>query len=327
MSFFDYLESKVIVLCMGGIGILYLSLIIWLCGLPFSLLLVLLFSGFFVIFVCLIFCWRRSEQRLKMIKNRLEVMKEKYLIGETLPRPRDAVELQYYLLMKEISRSAIGEVEKVKTEKQDYFDYVERWVHEIKTSLTACSLILSNGGNPSKIRRELRRADNMTETILAYAKLRTTEKDVQISRANLRDVCDQAVKEEMEILIAAGIAVSIEGDGQAFTDSKLLIFIIKQLLINCAKYCSGCRIRIDLGENSLCFEDNGPGIPAHELCRVTERGFTGTVGRSQGQSTGMGLYIVDQLCKSLNIHMELTSEEGSFTRFLFQFSAPTLQNC
>ena len=199
--------------------------------------------------------------------------------------------------------------------------------HEIKTPLTACSLILSNGGNPSKIRRELRRADNMTETILAYAKLRTTEKDVQISRVNLRDVCDQAVREEMEILIAAGIAVSIEGDGQAFTDSKLLVFIMKQLLINCAKYCSGCQIRIDLGGNSLCFEDNGPGIPAHELCRVTERGFTGTVGRNQGQSTGMGLYIVDQLCKSLNIHMELTSEEGSFTRFLFQFSVPTLQNC
>ena len=113
-------------------------------------------------------------------------MQEKYLIGETLPHPRDSVELQYFLLMKEISRSAIGAVEQAREEKQDYYDYVESWVHEIKTPLTACSLILSNGGNPSKLRRELRRADNLTETILTYAKLRTVEKDTQISLANLR---------------------------------------------------------------------------------------------------------------------------------------------
>ena len=69
-------------------------------------------------------------------------MPEKYLIGETLPRPRDAMELQYDLLMREISRSAIGAVEQARAETQDTCDYVESWVHEIKTPLTACSLIL-----------------------------------------------------------------------------------------------------------------------------------------------------------------------------------------
>ena len=145
-----------------------------------------------------------------MLKRRLDALPEKYLIGETLDRPRDAVELEYYLLMKEISCSAIGAVEQARAEMQDYCDYVESWVHEIKTPLTACSLILSNGGNPAKLRRELRRADNLTETILTYAKLRTAEKDTQISLADLRRVCDQAVREEMEILIAADIAVSVE---------------------------------------------------------------------------------------------------------------------
>ena len=218
-------------------------------------------------------------------------------------------------------------MEEAREEKQDYYDYVESWVHEIKTPLTACSLILSNGGNPSKLRRELRRADNLTETILTYAKLRTVEKDTQISLVDLRKVCDQAVREEMELLINAGIAVSISGEGHVYSDAKLLIFILKQLLINCAKYCPDCQIHIELGENSLCFEDNGPGIPSHELHRVTERGFSGTAGRKQGQSTGMGLYIVSQLCRSLNIQMEITSQEGDYTRFTFRFSAPTLQNC
>ena len=327
MSFRDYMQSKAIPLCMGGIGIFYMALIVWLCGLPFSLLFILLVSGLLLLFLCMVFSWKRADRRLQILKCRLETMQEKYLIGETLPRPRDSVELQYYLLMQEISRSAIGAVEQARDEKQDYFDYVESWVHEIKTPLTACSLILSNGGNPSKLRRELKRADNLTETILTYAKLRTVEKDTQISIVDLRTVCDQAVREEMELLINAGIAVSISGEGHVYTDAKLLVFILKQLLINCAKYCPDCQIHIELGENSLCFEDNGPGIPSHELRRVTERGFSGETGRKQGQSTGMGLYIVSQLCRSLNIQMEITSLEGAFSRFSFRFLTPTLQNC
>ena len=327
MSFWEYLQSKLISLCVGGMGILYLTWIVWLCGLPVSILCILAASGLILLFLYLLYSWRRAESRLRLLKGRLEAMQDKYLIGETLPRPKDCVELQYYLLLQEISRSAIGAVEQARKEKQDYYDYVESWVHEIKTPLTACSLILANDGNPSKLRRELRRADNLTETILTYAKLRTVEKDTQISLVDLHTACDQAVREEMELLINAGIGVSINGEGQVYTDFKLLIFILKQLLINCAKYCPECQIQIELGENSLCFEDDGPGILPHELGRVTERGFTGSVGREQGQSTGMGLYIVNQLCQSLNIRMEITSQEGSYTRFSFRFAAPTLQNC
>ena len=166
MSFWEYLGSRAIALCLGGIGILYLALAVWLCGLPLSLLLILIFGGVLVLLACMAFSWRRADRRLRLLKSRLDALPEKYLIGETLERPRDAVEYQYYLLMKEVSRSAIGAVEKARAEKQDYCDYLQSWVHEMKTPLTACSLILANGAEPAKLRRELRRADNLTETIL-----------------------------------------------------------------------------------------------------------------------------------------------------------------
>lgn len=187
--------------------------------------------------------------------------------------------------------------------------------------LTAISLVLANDADPAKLRRELRRADNLTEAVLAYARLRTAEKDIQISLVELREACDGAIREEMELLIAADIGISVEGEAVAYTDPKLLIFILKQLLINCAKYCYGCQIQIALENGCLIFADNGPGIPAHELGRVTERGFTGSAGRAQGGSTGMGLYIVSQLAQKLNIDMEITSKENCFTRFILRFSA------
>ena len=323
MSVWEYIAAKAVPLCMAAIAGLYLILVCYFCAIPFSLILILLLSGVLVLLLCIIVGWRRADRRLRLLRSRLDALPEKYLIGETLDRPRDAVELQYYLLMKEISRSAIGAVEQARAEKQDYCDYVERWVHEIKTPLTACSLILANGADPAKLRRELRRADNLADTILTYAKLRTAEKDTQITLADLRAACDQAIREEMELLIAADIGVSVDGEAAVYTDSKLLVFILKQLLINCAKYCLGCQIQITLDGASLIFEDNGPGIPAHELSRVMERGFTGSAGRNHGQSTGMGLYIVSQLAEKLNIGLEISSEEHCFTRFTLQFSNGT----
>ena len=319
MSLWKYVCAKAVPLCTAAMAGLYLLLVGWLCAIPLSLLLILLLSGALVLLFCVLVGWRRTDRRLRALRRRLDALPEKYLIGEMMERPRDAVELEYYLLMKEISRSAIGAVEQARSEMEDYCDFVERWVHEIKTPLTACSLILANGGEPAKLRRELRRADNLSETILTYAKLRTAEKDTQIAPANLRAACDQAIREEMELLIAADVSVSIDGTAEVYTDAKRVVFILKQLLINCAKYCPGCRIQIVLEAGRLIFEDDGPGIPAHELARVTERGFTGSAGRSRGGSTGMGLYIVSKLCEALNISLEIASEEGRFTRFSFRF--------
>ncbi len=327
MSVWKYIAAKAVPLCLTAIAGLYLILVCYFCAIPFSLMLILLLSGAFILLLCIIVGWRRHHRRLRMLRSRLDALPEKYLIGEALEWPRDAVELEYYLLMKEISRSAIGAVEQARAEKQDYCDYVESWVHEIKTPLTACSLILDNGADPAKLRQELRRSDNLTDTILTYAKLRTAEKDTQITLANLRAVCDQAIREEMELLIAADIGISVDGEAVVYSDAKLLVFILKQLLINCAKYCPGCQIHIAMEQDCLIFEDNGPGIPAHELARVTERGFTGSAGRKQDGSTGMGLYIVSELCKKLNIGLEIASAGQRFTKFTFRFPASTLQNC
>ena len=117
-------------------------------------MLILLLSGVLILLFCIIVGWRHTDRQLRILRSRLDSLPDRYLIGEVLERPRDTVELEYYLLMKEISRSAIGAVEQARTEKQDYFDYVERWVHEIKTPLTACSLILANGAEPGQLRRK-----------------------------------------------------------------------------------------------------------------------------------------------------------------------------
>ena len=123
----------------------------------------------------------------------------------------------------------------------------------------------------------------------------------------------------MELLIAAKIRVEVNGDFTVRTDSKSLCFILKQLFINCAKYCPACTIQITAEKGIISVKDNGPGIPSHEVPRVLKRGFTGSNGKKLGGSTGMGLYIVHELCKRLDIGLEIKSMQGRGTEAILTF--------
>ena len=67
--------------------------------------------------------------------------------------------------------------------------------------------------------------------------------------------------------------------------------------------------------------DNGIGIPAHELPRVFERGFTGSNGRSRVGSTGMGLYLCRKLAGFLELGLDISSREGEGTAVTLTFPA------
>ena len=69
--------------------------------------------------------------------------------------------------------------------------------------------------------------------------------------------------------------------------------------------------------------DNGIGIPAHELPRVFDRGYTGSNGRARGGSTGMGLYLCRRLAEVLEIGIEIesTQQQGTSVSLTFPASA------
>lgn len=323
MKIGEFLAAKAVTLCFLTMGALLFAIFmafggvetsfLWTMEALFALLVLGWLAGSFV----------RERARLRKWERIASGLTDKYLLGEVLPPPENALEKPYYDMMRIVSRSAIGLAEQAIRDKEEYCDYVESWIHEIKTPLTACSLILANDRDVRKLKRELKRADNLTESILYYARLRTAEKDMQIREVSAAAVMDEAVKSQMELLIAAGVSAEVTGDFAVYTDAKPLGFILKQLLINAAKYTPGCHVRMTAADGVITVEDNGIGIPEYELSRVTERGFTGTNGRRLGSSTGMGLYIVAGLCRQLGITLAIASEQGCFTRMSLSFDSLT----
>lgn len=268
----------------------------------------------FLAFKYIIYC--RRIARIERLKHEMD---EVYLIGEMLPRPINGIEDAYFSVMKEVSYSAVSRIEEMSRESDEYLEYVESWVHEIKTPLTACSLILAGDGDVKRLKAELRRADNLAESVLFYARLRTNGADIKVSRFSLREAAAEAVSNEMELLISAGISVEITGDGEAAADRQMVVFSVKQLLVNCAKYCRGGHVTITAETGLLTVGDDGEGIPQHELPLIFRRGYVGSAGRRTGGGTGMGLYLVKRTCEKCGIDVAVSSEEGKYTRFTFRF--------
>lgn len=319
MKFRDYLSAKTITLSFLCIGALLAGVFLAFAEVSISLIAVMELFFLFLTGSWLLVSFVMERRNIRGLQKLEKDLDDKYLLGEILPPPTGYLEQQYYRMFKTISRSAVGLVEETRREKEEYCDYVESWIHEIKTPLTACSLILDNDGDVRKLRRELKRADNLTENILYYARLRSAEKDTKIKILQAAAVIEEAVKSQMELLIASKISVETEGSFTVCTDDKSLCFILKQLLINSAKYCPGCHVNITAVNGKIIFEDDGIGIPSHEIRRVTERGFTGSNGRHFGRSTGMGLYIANELCKRLDVELQVESEEEKYTRITLLF--------
>lgn len=317
MKLRDYAEDKAVTLCFLAMGMVIFGAAAMILKIPSAAC--FLFFGFFAVYTVIWLCagFVMERKRLMELERMIERLPEKWLLGEVCFKPRTWTQKEYDRIMHTVSLAAIEALERERREKEAYYDYVESWIHEMKTPLTACSLILSNDADVGKLRRELKRADNLTEQILFYARLRSPEKSTVIRNVSAAEIMNRAVKAQMELLVAAGIGVTVEGDFAVSTDDKALCFILEQLLINCAKYCPGCHIDMTAATDEICVTDNGIGIPAHEIGRVCERGFTGQNGKTG--STGMGLYIVSSLCERLSIDLLIDSEQGTYTSVHLRF--------
>ena len=146
-------------------------------------------------------------------------------------------------------------------------------------------------------------------------------------KAIMEELADQALQSHRALLIQSGVRVETRDlDQRVYTDGKWVCFLLGQLLQNAARYRSAQPV-VTLSARALgrrvelTVEDNGIGIPAHELPRIFDRGFTGSNGRSRGGSTGMGLYLARRLATALEVELRAASEEGKGTRMTLLFPA------
>lgn len=271
----------------------------------------------------------RAHNRLEELEAIMEGLDRKYLFAECCPKASCAYERSLQELYRRAGKSMIEAVSDAQAAQREYRDYVESWVHEIKTPITAAELICRSA-EPSLRQRlspELAQIEAHVERALYYARAESPEKDFLIRKSALAEITAQAIAHHKTLLIQNKILVETENlEYTVYTDGKWVSFILGQLLQNAARYRGENPIVTlsarQIGQQvQLTVQDNGIGIPAHELPRIFDRGFTGSNGRSRGGSTGMGLYLCRRLAGCLEIDLRIASEEGAGTTAILTFPA------
>ena len=195
-------------------------------------------------------------------------------------------------------------------------------------------MVIENNKNEvtKSIDEELDRVEDYIEQALFYARSNTVEKDYYIKKTKLKDIVNESIKKNKNVLIGEKISINVHDvDFEVSTDNKWIVFIINQLIQNSRKYKKQDKnLEIEIyakqgKENVILYiKDNGIGIKKGEITRVFEKGFTGTNGRlSNKKSTGIGLYLCRKLCDKLGIAIELNSiqNEGTEIRLVFPKSS------
>ena len=205
----------------------------------------------------------------------------------------------------------------------EYEEYIEAWAHEIKTPLGLMTFILDNRKEEisSVVYKRLEYArtkiQENIERMLYYARLKSTHNDYFFKELSLKESCIEVIEEYKVILQEQSIAVILDiDDYNVLSDKRGIQFIIRQIISNAVKYknleVSEPYIVITSDENekniSLIIRDNGIGVKIYDLPFIFEKGFTGEIGEQRKNSTGMGLYLAEQVAKSLKIKLEVSEK-------------------
>lgn len=296
-------------------------------GVAVLLLIILLLIRITVFVIDFIKC----RSHLKELESIMSGLDQKYLFIECIPQPQTIYGRRLFNLIRRSYKSMISTVSDAQSAQKEYREYVESWVHEIKSPITAAELICHNIDAEPKRRlsQELAQIKAHVERALFYARAESPEQDFIIRQVNIEEIVSEAIKNYRTLLIQSGIRIETgELNHLVYTDSKWACFILGQLLQNSARYQKSkltplIKISAELLDRYLVLtvSDNGIGIPAHELPRVYDRGFTGSNGRTRGGSTGMGLYLCRKLSDLLGINLQITSACHQGTQVMLSFPA------
>lgn len=328
MNIISFLKDKGVIL--GANVIIYLIIVGVMIPADISSVIIVLVGciWFIPLISYMLLDYMKWKKYLNNIEKILEGLDKKYLLPEVIEDAEFITGERINEILKVLSRDMHENVKCYRTIQEEYREYIETWVHEIKTPISSTRLLIENNNNEitRKIDKQVDKIENFVEQVLYYSRSDEVGKDFIIKEVSLEEIVRKVVKRNFRDFINKGIKLQLEAiDETVFCDTKWIEFILNQILGNAIKYSkekdSIIKIEAKKLNNSvvLTIEDNGFGIIDRDLNKVFEKGFTGENGRKFGKSTGMGLYLCKKLCVKLglNISIESKLQEGTRVSIIF----------
>ena len=260
--------------------------------------------------------YRKANVLFSQLHSLTMKIDKKYLMHEMMEVPETYEGKLMFEFLRQINTSMIHEIKEYKLTIDDFKQYLELWIHEIKIPLAGARLIIENNKNNVgfSLVEELNRIESLVEQVLFYVRSENVEKDYTIKECILQDIVNQAIMGFRKSFIYKKIELELgELQYAIYSDPKWLLFILQQIITNAIKYTKESNAKIKIyakvmpHQIVLYVEDNGIGISSTDIRRVFDKGFTGENGRLKYKSTGIGLYLCKSLCDKLHHSIAIQS--------------------
>lgn len=208
--------------------------------------------------------------------------------------------------------------------------------HELRTPVAVvmmqCEALLEEA-LPSESRREVetiyrkvRYLSQMISQLLLLSRADQGREKLVMEKVDFSTLAEMAAEEARERAAAKGIAVEEQIEpGIVFGgDETLLIRLWMNLLNNAVAYGrENGHIRVRLfrenGKIVGCVEDDGIGIAEENLPKIWERFYQEDPSRTDTESSGLGLSMVQWIVQAHGGDIRAESVQGKGSRFIFRF--------
>lgn len=328
MNIVEYIKERIPFLIINLVLFFIVAIFMYIANVPKSIIIIVFSIWFLPLVSYIVIELIKSRRYFDSINNVLENLDKKYLLPEVIDEANFIEGKILNNILKTVSKDMNERVKYFKDEQLEYREYIETWVHEIKTPIASTKLILENDDSKlsERVNYEIRKVENYIDQVLYYARSSDVSKDYIIKEFDLRAVVMKSIKSNSRDFINKKIKLELkEVSGKIFSDAKWIEFIINQVIVNAIKFSEVNKGVVEIYseeyENNivLTIKDNGVGISGKDIDRVFEKGFTGENGRRFGKSTGIGLYLCKKLCRKLGLGITITSKvnEGTKVNIVF----------
>ncbi len=190
MHFKDFVKDKLLTIILLSFGLITIEifLVIYPVGDFIKIYIPAIILGLYLLSITIeYFIKRNFYNNIFLILTELE---EKYLVNEIIKQPNFIDGKILKDILEQTDKSMIEKVNRYKYLQEDYKEYIELWIHEIKLPIATSKMIVANNKNSitKSIEEEIDKVENYVEQALFYARSNNVEKDYYIRKSKLETI-------------------------------------------------------------------------------------------------------------------------------------------
>ena len=208
---------------------------------------------------------------------------------------------------------------KILSDYRNLKEFTENASHELQTPLaiirSKLELMIQVEGLPEdqvnairEIYESVNRLSKLNQSLLLLSKIENGQFH-ETMVLDMKTLVEKKITQLAELTELKGITVENApiGTFEIKMNAQLADILISNILSNAIRHnISGGKIKVELKDTSLlvCNSGNPPEVPAEKLFKRFQKSG------SSGESVGLGLSIVKQICDSYNLNVHYTYNEG-----------------